>query len=68
LRLFDEDYNSTTPGYFAKLRNPFWLVIVTMTTVGYGDYAPRSILTKIIGVIMAFYGVFIVSLFVIALS
>jgi len=42
--------------------------IITMTTVGYGDYFPRSFFTKLIGLICAFYGVFIVSLFVITLT
>jgi len=39
-----------------------------MTTVGYGDFFPRSIFTKVVGVICAFYGVFAVSLFVITLT
>lgn len=44
------------------------MVIVTMTTVGYGDFYPKSNATRIIGVIMAFYGVYVVSLFVITLT
>lgn len=39
-----------------------------MTTVGYGDYFPKTNMGRIIGLIIAFWGVFIVSLFVVSLS
>jgi hypothetical protein len=42
--------------------------LVTMTTVGYGDYYPKTNMGRIIGLIIAFWGVFIVSLFVVSLS
>lgn len=45
-----------------------WNVIITMTTVGYGDYFPMTNLGRIIGIITAFWGVFFVSLFVVALT
>jgi len=39
-----------------------------MTTVGYGDFFPKTTLGRLIGIIIAFWGVFIVSLFVVSLS
>jgi succinate-acetate transporter protein len=48
--------------------NSFWLVIVTMTTVGYGDYYPKSNMGRLTGMIMSLWGVFIVSLFVITVT
>jgi potassium intermediate/small conductance calcium-activated channel subfamily N protein 2 len=45
-----------------------WNVLITMTTVGYGDFYPKSHLGRMIGIIVAFWGVFYVSLFVVALN
>lgn len=39
-----------------------------MTTVGYGDYIPKTNMGRIIGVVIAFWGLFIVSLVVVSLS
>lgn len=50
------------------LSNTIWNVLVTMTTVGYGDYFPKTNMGRVIGIIIAFWGVFIVSLFVVSLS
>lgn len=45
-----------------------WNMIITMTTVGYGDVYPKSHMGRMIGIIIAFWGVFYVSLFVVALT
>lgn len=45
-----------------------WNVIITLTTVGYGDYYPKTNFGRFIGIITAFWGVFFVSLFVVALT
>jgi potassium intermediate/small conductance calcium-activated channel subfamily N protein 2 len=42
--------------------NCFWNVLVTMTTVGYGDYFPVSILGRFVGFIIAISGTVIVAL------
>jgi hypothetical protein len=39
-----------------------------MTTVGYGDFYPKTNIGRIVGIVIAFWGVFIVSLFVVSLS
>lgn len=43
-------------------------VLVTMTTVGYGDYFAKTTVGRIMGLMIAFWGVFIVSLFTVTLS
>ena len=39
-----------------------------MTTVGYGDYYPRTHLGRFIGIICTFWGVFLVSMMVVTLT
>jgi potassium intermediate/small conductance calcium-activated channel subfamily N protein 2 len=39
-----------------------------MTTVGYGDYFPKTDLGRVMGIIICFWGVFIVSVFVVTLT
>lgn len=43
--------------------NEPWVAIITMTTVGYGDRYPISGPAKLLGVLCAFWGVYITSLF-----
>jgi hypothetical protein len=50
------------------IANCFWLVIVTMTTVGYGDYFPRSHLGRFVGVITCIIGMLLLSLIVVSFS
>jgi hypothetical protein len=48
--------------------NGMWCMVITMATVGFGDYYPISILGRILVVICGFLGTFLVSLLVSALS
>lgn len=51
-----------------SLTNCFWLIIVTMTTVGYGDYYPKSHLGRFVGVLACIVGMLLLSLIVVSLS
>ena len=68
IRIFDQDLSEVSGQNFNKISNPVWLSIVTMTTVGYGDFYPKSNPSRIVGIICSFYGVYLVSLFVITLE
>ena len=48
--------------------NSCWLAVITMTTVGYGDMSPRTIVGKLIMVACAFAGIIIVSLMVVIIT
>lgn len=68
LRIFERPFSKASGQDFSLMSNTIWNVLVTMTTVGYGDYFPKTNMGRIIGLIIAFWGVFIVSLFVVSLS
>ena len=48
--------------------NGMWCIVITMTTVGFGDYYPSTHLGRMIGVMSALWGTFLVSLMVVALT
>ncbi len=53
---------------FTSLFSSFWYVIVTLTTVGYGDFIPTSFGGKIIGSVLLIFGVFCFSILTGAIS
>ena len=48
--------------------NGMWCIIITMATVGYGDFYPITHLGRSIDVIACFWGTFLISLMVLSLS
>jgi polar amino acid transport system substrate-binding protein len=46
----------------------FWWSAVTMTTVGYGDKAPKTFLGRLLGLVWMFSGVVIISVFTAAIT
>lgn len=52
----------------SRLENCIWLVVVTMTTVGYGDIYPRTLIGRAIIFVCAIYGVVVVSVMVVAIQ
>ena len=68
LRVFEQPIDEYSQKEFANLGNAIWCVIITMTTVGYGDYYPVTIGGRFIGFIACLYGVLIVSLMVVTIT
>ncbi|MBC8312408.1 MAG: NAD-binding protein [Candidatus Marinimicrobia bacterium] len=48
-------------GDLAEVGNAIWWTIVTITTVGYGDYSPSSVPGRILAVIIMFSGIGLIS-------
>jgi hypothetical protein len=51
---------------FDKIENSWWLVSVTMITIGFGDIVPSTHLGRLLLMISCIWGLFCLSLFVIA--
>lgn len=51
-----------------NLFDSLWYVIVTLTTVGYGDVTPTTFEAKIVSIMLLFLGVFVFSIFTGAVS
>lgn len=47
---------------FVYYTNTFWFVGVTMTTVGYGDYVPKTLAGRFFSFIICIWGLFFISL------
>ena len=45
-----------------------WNVIITLTSVGYGDLYPKSTWGRLVGIQICFWGVFITSFFVVTVT
>ena len=64
IRLFEKQIQPN----FRHITTSVWYVLITMTTVGYGDVYAMSHCGRAIVIIAAFWGVFFVSLFVVSLT
>ena len=53
---------------FSFLANDIWLIVITMTTVGFGEGYPATHLGRFIGVIACLIGLLLVSLMVVSLT
>ena len=65
VRLSEEDVPSSNLGIFG---NSLWCVMITMGTVGYGDYFPQTYLGRIILFFASITGIIVASLLILTLS
>lgn len=68
IRIFERDLDQYTNQIFSNFYNCIWYTIITMTTVGFGDFYPDSLLGKLIGILASFVGVILMSISVITVS
>ena len=68
LRIFEAPLSDATGQDFNSFNNSMWNMIITLTSAGYGDLYPKSFFGRIVGVIICFWGVLIVSFFVVTVT
>jgi hypothetical protein len=70
MNMLDENNNSfvQTMHKFSNLYNSLWLILVTMTTIGYGDIYPTTYLGRAVAILACIVGTFILSLLVVFLN
>jgi voltage-gated potassium channel len=60
-----ENYDSINDVYyFGNFYNCLWYLISTMTGTGYGDYFPKTLIGRIVGVLCCIIGIFLLGLVV----
>lgn len=59
-----ENYDPADVYYFGNFYNCIWYLISTMTGTGYGDYFPKTLIGRIVGVLCCIIGIFLLGLVV----
>uniref|UniRef100_A0A7S3KH51 Potassium channel domain-containing protein n=1 Tax=Euplotes crassus TaxID=5936 RepID=A0A7S3KH51_EUPCR len=68
LRIYERPLSAISGQRFDKYATSIWNIIVTMSTVGYGDVFPKTIFGRILGSFICIWGVVVESMMVVTLS
>jgi hypothetical protein len=68
VRIFERELDNLSGKNFGSYWNVIWCLIITMTTVGYGDYFPSTVFGRIIGIICCICGVVLVSMLIVTIT
>lgn len=70
IRIFERSFvDSSSAGQdYSYIWNAMWMVMLTMTTVGYGDFFPKTHQGRFIAVLSCIWGIFLISLMVVTLT
>jgi len=71
MRIFELPYyrhnkDNVEASLFDDYFNSIWLLVMTITTVGYGDYTPNTTMGKWVAMFAALWGSFMISLLVLS--
>ena len=68
LKIAESKISECSGNNFSNMINCMWNVIITLTSVGYGDIYPNTFMGRIVAIVVSFWGVFIASFFVVTVS
>ena len=68
LRLFEGVISEASGQDYTNMTNCMWNVIITSSSVGYGELYPKTFFGRIVGVVICFWGIFTVSFFVVVVT
>ena len=68
LRLFESILTEVSGQNFSSFNNAMWNMIITLTSAGYGELYPKTSFGRIIGTMICFWGVLIISFFVVTIT
>lgn len=68
MQVFERPLSEVSKQDFNSYLNSLWLIVVTMTTVGYGDVYPKTSGGRFIGMTICIWGMFLTSFFTVTLS
>lgn len=68
LRAAEQPYTHVSNQDWSYIWNGMWCILITMTTVGYGDFFPMTYLGRAIGVSACYLGTFLISLAIVSLT
>ena len=61
-------YRMSNDIFFDSFFNSVYFVLITMSTIGYGDYSPGTFPGCVLMVVLAFWGALLMSVFVVSMS
>jgi hypothetical protein len=68
LKVMESPLDEVSGQKFKYMQNCMWNVVITLTTTGYGDIFPKTLLGRIVGSLLMMWGTFLVSFFVVTVS
>lgn len=65
---YNKDNNFSIQSDYSYVYNCEWLILLTMTTVGYGDFYPKTHIGRFIAVLAFLLGTFLISLLIVMIN